>query len=280
MAFTRPMTLFPRTFLLTLGLVSLVICCLSNPDSSLAQGSENQAVFPQTDRVFVRTLLAGLAGNTSPPDRIVRISEDFLGRPYKANTLIGNATTSERLSADLSGFDCFTFLDVVDALRRSTHAEDFLSQLINVRYREDDVAYLKRRHFFSDWVNRETRDIIDVTATIDPSNTKIIYRQLNKRSDGSLWVESVPVVMRTITYLPSSQFNKTTLEKLESGDYLGFYSSMDGLDVQHTGILVKSGDRLVLRHASSVHKAVVDDNLMDYLQGQEGLVVYRVGANE
>ena len=279
MAFLRPMTSvlynLPVSVLLCLVLFSFV-----SMGSTLSRASENQGVFPQADRVFVRNLLAELPEKVSQPDRIVRISNYFLGKPYKANTLIGSLTKQEHLFADLSGFDCFTFLDVVDALRRSRHAEDFLPRLTNVRYKDNSVAYLKRRHFFSDWLNREAQDIIDVTASIDPANTKKVSKKLNQRTDGSSWVEGLPVVMRTISYLPPSLISKDALKKLEGGDYVGFYSSKDGLDVEHTGILVKAGNKLVLRHASSVKKAVVDEPLIDYLQGQEGLIVYRVISNE
>jgi len=36
----------------------------------------------------------------------------------------------------------------------------------------------------------------------------------------------------------------------------------------------------MLRHASSIKEAVVDEPLLDYLQSQQGLIVYRVQTFE
>lgn len=273
------MTSLLRIFL-NRSLIGFVFCCLISTDAASSPTSGPLVVYPHSAQVLVDTVLTSLSDSSSSAARIVEASGFFLGRPYKENTLIGDLSTQEVLFADFSVFDCFTFLDVVEALRRSRGTEDFLSQLIHVRYKDNDVAYLKRRHFFSDWVNPEAHDIIDVTETIDPDNVRMVRKRLNMRSDGSAWITGLPAIERTIFYLPSTYITKQTFENLENGDYLGFYSSKDGLDVKHTGIFIKSGDRPVLRHASSIKRLVVDVDLLDYLQGQEGLVVYRVRSDE
>ncbi len=102
----------------------------------------------------------------NPGDRIVALSSHFIDTPYAANTLIGSPQETEQLVINLSGFDCFTFLDVVEALRRTSDAEDFPEQLKKVRYRDGTVAYEKRRHFFSDWVTGSATAINDVTAEV------------------------------------------------------------------------------------------------------------------
>jgi len=72
--------------------------------------------------------------------------------------------------------------------------------------------------------------------------------------------------------------DEEVLSLLHSGDYIGIYSPLGGLDVSHTGIIVKGEGRTFIRHASSRSETgrVVDEDLLQYLQGKPGLIVYRV----
>ena len=213
----------------------------------------------------------------NPGDRIVALSSHFVDTPYAANTLIGGPQETEQLVINLTGFDCFTFLDVVEALRRTSDAEDFPVQLKKVRYREGTVVYEKRRHFFSDWVTGSAAVIHDVTAEVGQGRAQNMSKQLNRKSDGTLWLPEIPVTPREIIFIPSGKIDTKVLSRLQSGDYVGIFSTHAGLDVTHTGLIVKSKDNIMLRHASSRSsvKRVVDEDLLDYLQGKPGLVVYR-----
>ena len=67
------------------------------------------------------------------------------------------------------------------------------------------------------------------------------------------------------------------MSKLKTGDFAGIYTDKEGLDVSHTGIIIKKGGKVFLRHASSREKnqKVVDEELSEYMQNKPGLVVYR-----
>ena len=212
-----------------------------------------------------------------PGDRIAAISSHFLDSPYAAGILTGGPQEKEQLVINLAAFDCFTFLDVVEALRRASNADDFPAQLQQVRYRDGKVAYTHRRHFFSDWVADGTL-ISDVTAEVGRGRAEISGKQLNRRSDGTDWLPGIAVTPRNIHYLPTSGIDAELLSGLQSGDYVGIYSELAGLDVSHTGLIVKSNGTTMLRHASSRSgvERVVDEELLTYLQGKPGLLVYRV----
>ncbi len=214
----------------------------------------------------------------NPGDRIVALSSHFVDTPYAANTLIGGPQETEQLVINLTGFDCFTFLDVVEALRRTSDAEGFSEQLKKVRYRDGTVAYEKRRHFFSDWVAGSTTAINDVTAEVGQGSAQSVAKQLNRKSDGTLWLPEITVTQREIIFIPSEKIDTKVLSGLQSGDYVGIFTAYAGLDVTHTGLIVKSKDKIMLRHASSRSSAkrVVEEDLLNYLQGKPGLVVYRV----
>ena len=214
----------------------------------------------------------------SPGDRIVEISSHFINAPYAAGTLHGGPLEAERLVVELSRFDCFTFLDVVEALRRSPAAKTFSAQLQAVRYRNGQVDYAARRHFFSDWVADRPTLISDVTAEIGQNRALVVVKQLNRKDDGSLWLPELAVKTRNIIYIPTRAIDVKVLSALNPGDYVGIFSEHAGLDVNHTGLIVKTSDGVLLRHASSRPgvERVVDEELMQYIQDKSGLLVYRV----
>lgn len=213
----------------------------------------------------------------APGERIVELSRPFLGTPYVAHTLIGGPQTLERLVIDLAGVDCFTFLDTIEALRRAKDPADFPDQLRQVRYRGGRVAYTSRRHFFSDWVAGDAGPVADVTAAVGRGRERTIIKQLNLKSDGDRWLPGIPVTRRKIIYIPGERIDAELLAALHSGDYVGIYTDQAGLDVSHVGLIVKDQDGVRLRHASSLASArrVIDVDLLSYLQGKPGLVVYR-----
>ena len=211
-------------------------------------------------------------------ERITAISRNFLDAPYVADTLIGGPKKMEQLVIDPAGFDCFTLLDVVEALRRASDVNDFPEQLKQVRYRDGKVSYESRRHFFSDWVAGDRAMIGDVTSRVGQGEAQVVTKQLNLKSDGTYWLPEIPVRRRNITYIPAVKIDTDVLSGLQTGDYIGIYSDDEGLDVSHAGMIVKDKAGIIMRHASSRVDAgrVVDVNLLEYLRDKPGLVVYRV----
>ena len=254
-----------------------VLCalfCLLSADHAPAAV---ESVPINSQETLIATILHDAAGSRSAGDRIVSISGHFLGIPYLAGSLIGGPEEPEQLVLRLDGFDCFTYLDTVEALRRSRTAGDFPAQLIQVRYRDGTVAYANRRHFFSDWVAEPGSPVRDVTAMVGQGRAVYIDKNLNEASGGALWVPGVGVVPRRIAYIPAGELDDELLAALEPGDYVGVFSPRPGLDVSHTGLIVKTGATLMLRHASSRSgvERVTDDELAAYMHGKAGLVVYR-----
>jgi hypothetical protein len=247
--------------------------------SSVAVAAElKQADAEQHSRAELAPIIASANQFDKPGERIVAISGHFVNAPYAANTLIGGPQKTEQLVLDLTQFDCFTFLDVVEALRRSAKADDFPAQLKQVRYRDGEVAYTKRRHFFSDWVADVDTPVKDVTGEVGQGSVQAVVKQLNRKKDGTLWLSGLGVTPREIIYIPTSKVDAKLLSALQAGDYVGLFSEHAGLDVNHTGLIVMNKDKIMLRHASSRSGVgrVVDEDLFAYLQGKPGLVVYRV----
>jgi Protein of unknown function (DUF1460) len=210
-------------------------------------------------------------------EKINFISRQFLGTPYVADRLIGSQTIPERLVIDLKALDCFTFIDYVEAFRRAKNASDYPNEVIRVRYKNNTVAFLKRRHFFSDWAYSNPRNVKDVTTKISPHAQKVTKR-LNEKSPNQKYISGLPIVTRNITYIPSQNIDANTIKNLHVGDYIGIYSPDDGMDVSHVGLYTKVNNVPIFRNTSSlkINRKVVDSPFLDYVKNKPGIIVFRV----
>jgi hypothetical protein len=217
-----------------------------------------------------------MAAVNAPAARVARISEQFLGTPYRAHTLIGGIDLPEQLVAEFAGVDCFTLLDYVEALRRTYRPAEFRQRLAEVRYRDGVVAWDHRRHFFTDWA-APGGPVIDVTTEVGGARTQQTLKRLNCKADGTRLLPGVAVQERMIRFIPAAALDGRVLDRLESGDYLGIYTPAAGFDVSHVGIVIRKEKHLLLRHASSRREVgkVVDSDLAAYLAGKPGIVILR-----
>lgn len=204
------------------------------------------------------------------------LSEAFLGTPYQANMLHGSENIPEKLIIDFRGLDCFTYLDYVEALRKSTSRTDFIDNIIRTRYVNGNVSFLNRKHFFTDWAYREYKLATDITSQISP-NAVNTEKYLNKKADGGNYLPGLPVVKRNITYIPSNFIDKEVISHLQTGDFIGIYTKLSGLDVTHVGFFIMTEHGPMLRNASSrkENKKVVDSPFMDYVAKTPGIIVLR-----
>jgi hypothetical protein len=213
-------------------------------------------------------------------ERIAFFSEKFLGLPYQEKTLIGDIKTPEVFVINLSAVDCFTFIDYIEAMRLSGSFSEFRENLRRVRYKTGKVAFENRNHFFSDWAIFNAEIVEDVTRKIGGKNTIKINKTLNVKQDGMHFVPGIQPRDIAISYIPSQYIHE---DKLKTGDYVGIYSEKAGLDVSHVGIIIKNENSslfthhssLLLRHASSIQRKVVDEDFKDYIANKHGLIILR-----
>jgi len=205
------------------------------------------------------------------------ISRQFLGTRYTEETLIGNETIREIFVINLSGVDCFTFLDYVEALRLSDSFFGFKNNLIHLRYRSGIIAFDHRNHFFSDWSVFNQNRVEDVTVRVGGRYTRSTKKILNVKEDGSLYLPGIAPVERTLDYIPANSPNESIFQKLKTGDYVGIYTDNPGLDVTHVGIIIKNKSTVYLRHASSLPqlRKVVDQDFKAYMTDRAGFLVLR-----
>ncbi len=207
--------------------------------------------------------------------RVDFLSRQFLKTDYKDLTLTGDMHTAEVFVINLEGLDCFTFIDYVEAMRRSNSFSFFKENLKKIRYRSGDVSFKNRNHFFTDWIEFNQDLVVDLTKQIGAEKCKDVRKRLNEKKDGTYFLPGVDCRLREITYIPSKYVDEKVLKKLKTGDYVGIYSEKEGLDVSHVGIIIKEKDTVNIRHAASLkkHREVVDEDLKEYLETRPGIII-------
>lgn len=230
-------------------------------------------------------------------DTITLIGQSFLGTPYIEKTLeVGH---TETLVINFGGLDCTTFVENVVAfsLMLQNHQKDFehfTENLETVRYRNGEInGYPSRLHYFTEWIrNNEMKGLVDdITSELGgvelekSINFMGTHRSLypfltsDENFEAILKVEK-ELAKETLCYLPIEQIESKE-HLIKSGDIIALATSINGLDVTHTGIAIHQPDeRLHLLHASSKNGEVEISELplADYLQSIKsniGIIVAR-----
>lgn len=209
------------------------------------------------------------------------ISATFLDTQYVANRLVGSNEIAEKLVIDLLGLDCFTFIDYLESFKTSHNQKEFLNNLQRVRYIDSKVEYLKRKHFYSDWLFENQQLVVDLTKENEKlaKLASVDVVKINSGKNGE-YIPKLGFKDRKISYIPRTNVSDVNLSSIVSGDYIGFRKDVAGLDVTHVGLLIKKADGIYVRHASSAKSAkkVVEQKLVDYLTintSVKGIVLFR-----
>ncbi|HON58949.1 MAG TPA: DUF1460 domain-containing protein [Smithella sp.] len=199
-------------------------------------------------------------------DAAVLIARLFLGRPYQAQTLDGAGR--EKLTVNVSVFDCLTFVETVLALARCARLGKltpaaFKKNLKFIRYRGGKIqGYASRLHYFTDWLrDNENKGVLaDATGSLGgkPSRKKIdfmtthlsLYPWLkNPVQLSEIMKVEKSLSRRTIRTIPRNQVGAVA-DKIQNGDIIAFTARQPGLDVAHVGFALREGKSLRLLHAS------------------------------
>jgi hypothetical protein len=239
------------------------------------------------DRTRLNKKIVEIQGIRQPSygDTLATIGKSFLGTPYVAKTLeIGE---KESLVINLQGLDCTTYVENVLALgillsKGAKSLDTFAAALLSIRYRDGELkGYPSRLHYFSEWIaNNDKKGLVcDVTADL---GGKPITKDINFMSthrdlypfladdDNYLRIKA------SERYLNNRPVNVLAKDKIEAsehliqtGDVIALATSIEGLDVTHTGFAIRlDSGRIHLLHASSSNEEVEISRLplADYLK--------------
>ncbi len=222
----------------------------------------------QLDQKQIRQLLKEASTLPSVGQRMKFISARLLGTPYFVNPLIGSMTEPEVFVATLAGFDCVTFMETVLALARVGQVEGFLELLREIRYTHGKVEWRKRHHYATDWARHNIwhgllRDCTRGEGTMIKTKALKTVAGLRPR-------------IVSFRYFPKRKLPRIS-RQLADGDLIFFVSTRKGLDVFHTGIVFREGDRVILRHAARSRGGVVEQELAEFVKANRmpGFIIAR-----
>jgi hypothetical protein len=260
----------------------------------------NQIITSEEDSLSftkkIKDIKDGYHGN--PSELLAETGRSFIDYPYVGKTL--EKGEKESLVVNLHEFDCSTFVETCLAFTRtiqtggSTFA-DYQKNLQKIRYRNGKIEnYDSRLHYFSDWINDNCKKGIITDATKNLGGI-VWHKQINFMSthvasymqlkNDSTLIPGICETEKEISgreyyYIPKEEI-KNIESKLEEGMIVGITTDVDGLDIAHTGILVKQNGEIHLLHASSTAGKVIisEATFVEYLMGnkhQTGIMVLKL----
>ncbi len=230
-------------------------------------------------------------------DTLATIGKTFLGTPYVAQTL--EVGEKESLVINLQGLDCTTFVENVLTLgyllsRGEASLDAFARILETIRYKDGKLkGYPSRLHYFSEWIaNNDKKGIVkDITQELggNPIMKDINFMSSHRDlypflSDDNNYLK-IKASERYLNGRPIYVLAKDKIASkehlLKTGDIIALATSIEGLDVTHTGFAIRMPDgRIHLLHASSANEKVEVSRLplTDYLNAirhNTGIMVAR-----
>lgn len=253
----------------------------------------------EEDRVIFGRYLSAMESKRNLPTQelLVETARFFLGTPYVGGTL---EKEPEGLVINLREMDCTTLVENVISLTRTLKGENpsyetFCNNLQQLRYREGIINdYTDRLHYTTDWIymNEQKGLLKDVTQEIGGESLPLTLTFMSTHPDSYPQLKSQPdrisiiqeqereISKRSYYYIAETNIDSLS-EKMQSGDIVGFVTTVKGLDLSHVGILYRVGDKLTFIHASSVLKKVIvnEESLSDYvrrIRSNKGIMISRV----
>lgn len=223
-------------------------------------------------------------------------SEKHLGITYVAGLL--DEPRVETLVVTLQGSDCVLFVEHAVAMTMTTMQgtssyDVFVDNLALLRYGDGVIdGYASRLHYFSDWLQTNARsgriallfqqdNLPELQDVYFMSENREAYWQLAEND--SLYTlmrirETELNSLNTLRYIPQERIQEFE-SLMQTGDILSFVTTIGGLDISHTAIVNKEGDRAGFWHASTTGSVIEDERtIYEYTRNRgniKGIILAR-----
>lgn len=270
------------------------------PGGEVTWADEDWAVLTEV----VRDAVEAGADTLAMGDLMVHIGLGLVGTPYEPGTL--EVEGPERLVVELGALDCVTFVENVYAMAaavkggvadrlddRGAVEGEYERMLRALRYRGNTIdGYPSRLHYFSEWildaqakglvddVTEELGGVVDMEPVTFMSTHPGSYRQLADPDN----LETIRRVEELLSehgrrFIPEDRIDEVA-DRIRDGDVIAATSTVEGLDVAHTGLAVRVDGELRLLHAPLVGDSVeVSERSLarriQTIDGQDGIMVAR-----
>ena len=225
-----------------------------------------------------------------------QVAKQFLGSAYKANLL--DTLEKEKIFISFNQFDCVLFVETVLAITRNITMNNrkyqtFIKHLQDQRYINGLMnGYCSRLHYFSDWINDNQKrgNIKNITGYLGGiklkkklnfiSKNRELYPKLatNEVNFQCILERENKINKLVLNYIPNTQV-KQIYSKLKPGDIISIATSIDGLDVTHTGLIYQTKvGNIGFIHASPAGQVTIAGDLQKYVinvKNSVGIIVAR-----
>lgn len=256
-----------------IGIILLVLSFGLN--ISLAQTNKRDCIFKPEDKRLAEEKLNLFSAKSGLPisELITEIGLSFLGTPYVAATLENGS--KEKLVINLRELDCTTFVENCLALAQTvksgkTDFESYAAELERIRYRNGiRDQYPSRLHYFSDWIhNNSEKKIISEIPNLQGEKFVKTIQFMSTHPESYPVLKSnpelIPIIAKQEKQLSTTEFYyfpknnpENLLKALSQGDIIALTSGIEGIDINHVGIIFRKGDQFHLLHASMSGKKVL-----------------------
>ena len=253
---------------------------------SYAQLNKNELIMLPEYKQIAEEKLKLFSSESDLPisELITKIGLSFLETPYIVASLENGL--DEKMVIDLRELDCTTFVENCLALARTvklgkTDFESFVAELEKIRYRDGiRNKYPSRLHYFSEWIsNNHQKGLISEMPNLNgvKSDKTINYMSTHPAQYPVLkehpeLVPSIAIQEKALTAKGFQYFPKENIpnlyKHLQHGDIIALTSSIEGVDINHVGIILKKGKEFYLLHAPLSGKKVLvsDGPITDFLK--------------
>ena len=219
-------------------------------------------------------------------DRLKALNLWRVGTPYGLFCL-GEESGKDNdplLRADSS--DCTVHVLTTIAFAESFTWQNARDAMVDIHYKMDEngekiPTYISRWHYTSDRILHHDRTM-DITSSVAHKNDlEKVEIELNKKEDGSEFLDLNWSSNESIYYIPSEKINENILLKLPQVCGVAFvkrkYFKL-GIVIAHEGYII---DKTNLIHASSEFKKTMNVNFIDYYfeNGEpkfDGVMFYKI----
>ena len=270
------------------------------PGGEVTWADEDWAIFTRA----VRDAVDAGADTLPMGDLMVHIGRGLVGTPYAPGTL--EVEGPERLVIELGALDCVTFVENVYAMAAAVKAGvatrldergevegEYERMLRALRYRGNVIAgYPSRLHYFSEWildaqakglvevVTEELGGVMDREPVFFMSANPDAYSQLSDPENVEIIRRVEELLSQRGRYVIPEERIGEAASGIRDGDIIAATSTVEGLDVAHTGLAIHVDGVLHLLHAPLVGDSVeisersLERRILE-IEGQDGIMVAR-----
>lgn len=268
----------------TIGL--LIVVVVFNCLTARSQINLDSCLFKPEDKQIAEAKMKVFAPDAGlpMPELLVKIGLSFQGTPYVAATLENGL--AEKLVINLRQLDCTTFVETALALARTvksgkTDFKSFATELERLRYRNGiRNQYPSRLHYFSEWIsNNQQKGIVSGHPNQNGVKFDKAINYMSTHPDDYPVLKEFPALIPAIALQEKElsgkdfmYFSKNDIDalyrNLQHGDIIALTSSIDGVDVNHVGIIIRKNNNFYLLHAPLSGKKVLisESTITDFIK--------------